>query len=358
MYENVTFESIMERILSRVPSTMDKREGSVIYDAIAPAAIELQNVYIELDTVLNETFADTASLYYLKKRAAERGISQILATNAILQGEFTPSTLTLDIGARFSCDTLNYIITEKISDGVYKLKCETVGTEGNVHLGTLIPIDYIAGLETAELTEVLIPAIDDETVEHLRERYFDSITSQAFGGNVADYKEKVTTLPNIPISGVKVTPVWNGGGTVKLTITDGNFDVPSEELIAAVQNEIDPVGHQGQGVGLAPIGHVVTVVGVRSKIINIVTNITYQEGWNWESAKIYIQNAIDKYFHELSKTWDENENLIVRVSQLESRILTSEGVLDVSGTTLNGSDANLSLETDEIPIRGTVNGNE
>ena len=95
MYENVTFETILERMLARVPSTMDKREGSVIYDAIAPAAIELQNMYIELDTVLNETFADTANLFYLKKRTAERGISQILATNAVLQGEFTPSTLTV-----------------------------------------------------------------------------------------------------------------------------------------------------------------------------------------------------------------------------------------------------------------------
>lgn len=356
MYENTTFEIIMERMLSRVPSTMDKREGSVIYDALAPAAIELQNMYIELDTVLNETFADTASLYYLKKRVAERGISQILATNAILQGEFTPSTLTLDVGTRFSCDTLNYVITEKISGGVYKLKCETAGTEGNVHLGTLIPIDYIAGLETAELTEVLIPAIDDETVEHLRERYFNSMTLQAFGGNIADYKEKVTTLPDIAVGGVKVTPVWNGGGTVKLTIIDGSFGVPSAELVEAVQNEIDPVGHSGEGMGLAPIGHVVTVVGVDSVPININCNITYQSGWGWESAKTYIEDAIDQYFHELCQVWDENEGLIVRISQLESRILTCEGVLDVSGTTLNGSDSNLSLATDEIPIRGTVNG--
>lgn len=356
MYENITFEIIMERMLSRVPSTMDKREGSVIWDALAPAAIELQNMYIEMDTVLNETFADTASLYYLKKRAAERGISQILATNAILQGEFTPTTLELAVGSRFSCDNLNHVITEKVTDGVYKLKCETAGTEGNVHLGTLIPIDYIAGLETAELTEVLIPAIDDETVEHLRERYFNSMTSQAFGGNVADYKEKVTTLPDIAVGGVKVTPVWNGGGTVKLTIIDGSFGVPSEELVAAVQNKIDPVGHQGEGIGIAPIGHVVTVVGVRSSVVNITTNITYQTGWNWESAKTYILNAIDQYLHELCQTWDESEGLIVRISQLESKVLSCEGVLDISGTTLNGSASNVSLGVDEIPIRGTVNG--
>lgn len=357
MYENVTFESIMERILARVPSTMDKREGSVIYDAIAPAAIELQNIYIELDTVLNETYADTASLYYLKKRAAERGISQILATNAILQGEFTPTSLELDVGTRFSCDNLNYIISDKVTDGVYQLMCETEGTEGNMHLGTLIPIDYIDGLETAKLTEVLIPAIDDETVEHLRERYFSSLTSQAFGGNIADYKKRVTTLPDVAVADVKVTPVWNGGGTVKLTITDGNFGVPSDELVDIVQNEIDPVGHQGEGVGVAPIGHVVTVVGVQSETVDIVTNITYQSGWDWEASKTYIQNAVDQYFYELSTVWGENENLIVRISQLESRILDCEGVLDISGTTLNGSDTNLSLASDAIPIRGTINGN-
>lgn len=355
MYENVTFESIMEDMLARVPSTMDKREGSVIWDALAPCAVELQNVYIALDTVLNETFADTASLFYLAKRAAERGISQKLASQAVLQGEFTPSNLELSIGSRFSCDSLNYAITEKISNGIYKLTCETAGTEGNRHLGTLIPIDYIAGLETAELTEVLIPAEDDEDVESLRERYFNSMTSQAYGGNIADYEEKTNSIDGV--GGVKVTPVWNGGGTVKLTVINSDYAVPSEELVELVQNKIDPVGHSGEGVGLAPIGHVVTVVGVQGKTVDIVTNITYQTGWNWDSAKSYVLNAIDQYFKELGQVWDEQENLIVRISQLESRIIACEGVLDISGTTLNGSASNLSLAVDEIPVRGTVNGN-
>ena len=355
MYENVTFETLMERMLAKVPSTMDKREGSVIWDALAPAAIELQNLYIELDTVLNETFADTASLFYLKKRAAERGIHQVMASHAVLQGEFTPTTLELAIGTRFSCDTLNYVIIEKVSGGVYKLECEMAGTEGNAHFGTLIPIDYIAGLETAELTNLLIPAEDDETAEALRSRYFNSMTSQAFGGNIADYKEKVNAISGV--GGVKVTPVWNGGGTVKLTIIDSEYKVPSEELVDLVQNEADPVGHSGGGVGFAPIGHIVTAVGVRSSAVNITTNIIYQNGWNWESAKSYILNAIDGYFKELCRAWDASDNLIIRISQLESKILACEGVLDISGTTLNGSASNLPLDMDEIPVRGTVNGN-
>ena len=354
MYENVTFDSIMKDMLSRVPSTMDKREGSVIWDALAPCAAELQNVYIALDTVLNETFADTASLFYLAKRAAERGISQKLASHAVLRGDFTPVDLELSIGSRFSCDNLNYSVTEKIEPGAYKLTCETAGTEGNKYFGTLIPIEYVYGLEKAELTEVLIPAEDDEDVESLRERYFKSMTSQAYGGNIADYKEKTMSIPGV--GGVKVTPVWNGGGTVKLTIIDSAFNAPTDELIELVQNEIDPVGHSGEGFGLAPIGHVVTVVGVQSRKVDIATNITYQNGWDWNSAKAYILNAVDEYFKELSLNWDEEENMVVRISKLESKILSCAGVLDISDTTLNGFASNLPLGAEEIPARGTVNG--
>ena len=46
MYENITYESILQRMLDRIPDDMDKREGAVIYDALAPAAVELQLMYI------------------------------------------------------------------------------------------------------------------------------------------------------------------------------------------------------------------------------------------------------------------------------------------------------------------------
>lgn len=355
MYENVTFEGIMEQMLERVPSSMDKREGSVIWDALAPAAVELQNMYIQLDVILKETFADTASLYYLKKRAAERGVYQIMGTKAIFRATFTPAELEIPIGSRFSCDKLNYVVIEKIYNGIYHLQCETAGTEGNNHFGTLIPIEYIEGLETASLTDLEIPAKDDEDVESLRERYLNSLTSQAYGGNIADYVEKTMKIEGV--GGVKVTPVWNGGGTVKLTIIDSTFSVPSNELTATVQEAADPYGHTGLGYGFAPIGHVVTVDGVKSLSIDVVTNITYQSGWNWDSTKSYILDAIDQYFKEISATWEDSTNLIVRISQLESRILDCEGVLDVTNTTLNGVASNLTLEKNYIPVRGTVNGN-
>lgn len=73
---------------------------------------------------------------------------------------------------------MNYAITSKVSDGIYQLTCETSGTEGNKYFGDMIPVDYIAGLETAELIELLIPGEDEEETEVFRERYFSSFKSQ------------------------------------------------------------------------------------------------------------------------------------------------------------------------------------
>ena len=161
MYEDVTYEEILKRMLDRVPSDVDKREGSIVYDALAPAAVEIQLMYTELHAVLNELFADTASREYLIKRALERGLHPKEATYAVLKGEFD---LDIPIGSRFSLETLNYVAVERIAKGQYKMQCETIGTAGNTLFGTLIPIEYIRGLSQAELTELLIPGEDDEVI--------------------------------------------------------------------------------------------------------------------------------------------------------------------------------------------------
>lgn len=41
MFENMSYEGILQRMLDRVPNTFDKREGSIIFDALAPAAMEM-----------------------------------------------------------------------------------------------------------------------------------------------------------------------------------------------------------------------------------------------------------------------------------------------------------------------------
>ena len=339
MYETMTFESIMERLLKNVPATIDKREGSVVYDALAPAAIELQNLYIELDVVLNQTFVDTATGEYLERRCAESGIVKKEASSAVVQGAFSPSTVSVD-GMRFRCGNYTYI-----SDAEGKLTCETVGSAPNGNMGELIPLDYIEGLETAEITEILILGEDREDDETLREKFYNSKKNPSYGGNSAQYKADTKDIDGV--SACKVTPVWNGGGTVLLTILGADYTIPTETLVGSVQGIYDEN---------AIIGHTVTVNGAEAAVINIATTITYESGWSWESSGVYIEETVDEYFKELAKTWDEydDKTLIVRVSQLESRILTCAGVLDIQDTAINGATNYIQLEKNQIPTRGSV----
>lgn len=351
----MTFENILNRMLSRVPDNVDKREGSIIYDALAPAAAELAIAYIQLDVILNETFADTASREYLIKRAAERGVNPYPATNAVLKGVFKDSQnnpFNVPIGSRHSLDDTNYKVIEKIADGEYKLQCESAGVIGNQKFGTLIPIEYIPGLSTAELVELLVPGEDEEDTESLRQRYFNSLKSEAYGGNITDYIQKTNAIQGV--GGTKVYPVWNGGGTVKLVIIDSEYNSPTEEMIDEVQTIIDPVSNSGEGVGIAPIGHKVTVVGVTEVPISISTNITFQSGFTWDDVKELAKEKIEEYFKELRSTWADQEALVIRISQIEVRLLNVPGILDVFDTIINGTATNLILGADEIPVLDVI----
>ncbi len=149
--DEMTFDYIMNRMLESVPDTVDKREGSIIYDALAPAAAELVKCYMELDVVMDETFVDTASLQYLMLRCKERGVAIQGETAAVIEGVFTPPNVELTAGLRFNCDEVNYTITEKISVGHYKLEAETLGTVGNKYTGLLLPIQTVNGWKPPRL---------------------------------------------------------------------------------------------------------------------------------------------------------------------------------------------------------------
>lgn len=358
--EEYSYSAVLSRLLARVDDKYDKRESSVIYNTLAPAALEFANAYVDLQQIENEGFADTASYYFLKRRAAERGMIPYEATPAVLKGKFDKE---IELGKRFTGlnTTLNYTVSEFIEsateDGTmyyyYRCTCEDTGEAGNEYIGGLLPLDGdIEGLGVAELTEILIHGEDTEDIESFRQRYFDDINNQAFGGNIAQYKELVESLPDV--GGCKVYPVWNGGGTVKIVFTNSEGKSPSEELISLVQEEIDPIDKSGQGVGIAPIGHKVTVCGVKTAYLEVKTSITYEKDYNWNNISAAYYQAIDAYFAELNADWKNNKNIIVRISQVERRLLDISGILDVENTTINGITGNYPVSEDAIVERAVI----
>lgn len=398
MYEKETYDVILERMLRRVSDKLDKRPSSLIWDTHSATAIELQILYIELEYLIKNSYGDTAAREFLILLAQDRGLAPDSATKAILKGEFTPASIDVT-GKRFNIGDMNYIVLEQIAPGQYKVQCEKEGTVGNQYLGNMIPMEYIDGLQTAELTEILIPGEDEEDTEAFRKRYFDSFTEQSFGGNRADYLAKVKSIDGV--GNAKVTRVWNSdirpadmipnatvqawyeenigtapdevkswlqavygaarekkltvGGTVYVSIIDSDdYGEASQTLVNGVQQTLDPEETAGEGYGLAPIGHVVNVESAKPVQVFVQTTITFEEGYGWSNTKTAIQGAVNAYLQELRRSWAASEVIIVRVSQMETRLLGVKGVLDIANTTINGQASNLTLTKYQIPVLGGV----
>lgn len=353
MYEDITYEVILKRLLDRIPQGLDKREGSLIYTALTAAAAEMQIMYIEFDTILKETFADTASRENLIRRAAERGMQPGEATRAVLKAIATPDNVSISTGERFRLGLLYYAVSGNMGDGEYQVICESAGTIGNRQLGRLIPVLNIPGLTTMELTELLIPGEDDEETETFRKAYFDSFKEKSFSGNRKDYMDKTNSIPGV--GATKITRAWNGGSTVKLTILDSNFDKASELLVQTVQDIIDPA-QAGSGDGLAPIDHIVTVDTIEEVKMQINSQIEFESGYSYEALQEQIEETIEAYLRELRTSWQDldNQGCVVRISQLESRILAIKGISDIGNTQINGLSENHELNKYQIPIYGGV----
>ena len=353
-----TYEQLMEEALGRVSDDIDKRPGSMVWNGNAPCLAEMAQLYLALDFVFTATYVNSAPREYLIKRAADRSIFPKAATPAVLRAKMN---MNVPVGTRFSLEDINFVVIKQLGsegeDFVHLVECETAGAVGNGYAGELIPIDYVDGLTRAETDGIYSAGTDEEDTEVFRARVIESMRSIAFGGNIADYKNKAMSFDGI--GQVKVLPIWNGAGTVKLILMSSNLNSPtiSEDRIASIKNEVDPTEKQGQGYGLAPIGHTVTVVSVKEKYVNVSMKAELKTGVEQSAAIAEISKIINEYFKELSADWEKKDNVIVRISHIESRVLERcNSVEDIEiGTTANGATKSLILEKDEIPKLGTLN---
>lgn len=346
---NLTYEELLQRALDRVTATVDKTEGSFIYDAIAPTIVELHQCYLYINELENKVYADTAQGEYLERRTAERGINRKNAVNAIRTITFNAD---VPIGSRWGKEDLIYTVQYRTKKNQFGAICNQAGSIGNRYTGSMINIDSISGINDAQLGEIVVAGAESETDEQLRERFFNSFNDDAFGGNVQDYKNKVGALEGV--GSVKVYPTWNGAGTVKLVLLGNDGSVPNDELIRKVQTQVDPTQNAGEGLGIAPIGHTVTVKPAKSVQVNIALNLTFKSGFNWSNVESSVREVITTYLEELRKEWATVNNVIVRIAHIESRILNIAGIEDISNTTINGETNNLSLTDEEVPVVGDV----
>lgn len=372
-YQNMDFDYFIESALERVPESLDTREGSVIYDAIAPAAYLMTEMALNLSTSVLNTFTQTASGEFLDYRAEERGITREPATYAELVATMTDengSPLVGSLGDRFASVGVEpvYYSVKRLSNitGQVILAAETAGEVGNSYVGQILPVSPISSFGNAEIIEVSIPARDQESDDELRERLLKANEIISFGGNVSDYINYVNEMDEV--AAVQVYPTWNGGGTVKIVILNNQYLTPSQALISKVQTVIDPVDVSGNGYGIAPIGHKVTVMSPTLRTINVSVTIQTANNVTAEDVRQQIEKAISDYFADVRKSWgvidfDTRTYLVTLYrSQIIVSLLKINGITNVSNVSFDGTEGDVNLITndkkEELAMLGTVKINE
>lgn len=371
-----TKQAIEQAMLQQVSSGIDTREGSLIQTAAGLAAWFLEGVYYtDLSHLQQNTTAQTAVGDALDLLAAERGLVRRQATAAIRQGTFN---VAIPTGSQFKtingASSLIYTSGTEISGSgstwIYQMTCTTPGEAGNSYTGPLLPITAISGLTTATLGDIITPGSDEETDDSLRQRYFLTFDTAAFGGNIAAYRNTILAIDGV--GAVQVYPAYNGGGTVLCSILDSQLTPAEPGLVEQVQNIICPSEDGGStpspnGYGYAPIGAAVNITTGTELTLDITCDIQFAASVP-NGVEVYqsqIEQAIQSYISSVNATWGQalvsqtiSYPVVVYASRIVAAILTVPNVINVTNLLINGSAADVqcteTAQLQQVPTLGTV----
>ncbi len=359
--EGQTFEIILQRMLDRMPSELDKSEGGPIYSTQAPTALEMTLFAICAKMVLDWGFTQTTHGEYLDRKGQEMGISRRPAVSAagIL-------TVTGEVGAIIPTGTqVNTPSTDNAPAVFFKTAQDAVigpngsvdvpieavepGVSGNVASGAIILLaEPVPGVTAVINKDATTGGLDEEDDEPYRNRMLEAADKDEGDGNISDYEIWTKEVPGVGY--VLVDPLWHGPNTVRIVILDQGGNIPSENLVNAVQEHLDP-GSRGRGEGRAPIGDKVTVQAPTEIELSItLPSLVVEGGYTAEQAKENLTTAARMHIISVSPGG------ILRIKELEAAIAAAPGVLDFGDILINGLRENVELAIDEkASLAGVIN---
>ena len=347
-----SFEQILDRTLSNeLLSDVDKREGSIVYDTLAPVCMELADAYAKMDILESQLSLLTATGTNLDNRAYEQGMAREQATQAERIGTFkkyqvdeqtgeyvkdendNKILIDMDIpeGSRFVSpenDSIIYEFIGKDDENENILRCETYGTVGNEYTGTILPLTAIPDLVEAKITGTHIPAQDTESDDELRTRVINKLNSLSFGGNIDSYIEKISSIDGVGTC--KVFPAWQYNGSVLLSVVDSSYEPITQSFADRIKEEIDPEESSGQGVGFAPIGHYVTITTPIQSNVKVQFHLDLEAGVTPGNVQEECERRIEEYFNSVRHNFGQDNTLGIYRARIIDTIIEIPEVLNIT----------------------------
>ncbi len=369
MYEEMTYERLLEDVLNNAPKDIDTRPGSIFYDAVSGVLLKIARLYADLDQISEMTLIMNAAGEALDKRAVEYGLARLPATTAkyyvLLEGT-QPK-----VGERFYNNGKYFVLRRNAAEDIYYLEAETPGSsENDIYAGTpAVPVNNIDGLISATFNGIYENGGDTETDDSLRTRIEEKLAGPAENGNRQHYKTWCESIDGV--GRARIFPLWNGENTVKAVLIDTVGKPCGPAKVAEVQKYIDPADKgmtvtvndktytlgDGLGNGQANIGAHFTAAGANPLEITVSFSAELAPGATVESVKEDTEISIEQYLKNLVLNEPDNQIGIVRVSAIGAILSGCKLLLDYSNLRLNGETKNVIPSEDDVPVLSEVKVN-
>ena len=348
MFEDRTYEKVLEETLSKAPEGIDIREGSIFYDAVAGICYKIAEYYFDLGHVIDLTFLTTAQGEYLDQKGLELGLERNSATYAVYELVFD-GNVTPKAGDRFFTDGKHFEVI--VEDGHYRLKAKTAGSEFNdIPKGErAVPLD--SNLKVATFGALVEPGADKESDDDYRRRIREKLAGPAENGNRQHYKSWCEQIAGV--GRARIIPLWDGPNTVKGVILGTDGKPAGETVVERVQEYIDP-GSTGLGNGVANIGAFFIAVSAEPLTVNVGFKVSLFGGYTLDDVREQATAAIESYMKEIMLETPETENMVVRIAHIGSLLLGLKPVMDYADLELNGEEANILIGSEQACVLGEV----
>jgi len=261
-----TLDSIIARIDADLNAGLDPEDdnfidttpGSFYADIRTAIALELERLW---DVATTDTVAASLVDYawgdYLDAHGETLGIArkdEVRSSGLVTftRGEVYTDSILLAVGTEVATtqtdpevESVAFITTEAgvmaEGDSSITLPVEAVepGAAGNVPTGAVnLLMTGIEEIGSVTNASAITGGSDIESDDAYRERLKLGWSSAQGSGSVADYERWALAYPGVGY--VRVTPLWNGPGTVRVVITDVENNPVSDATITGFQNQLDP----------------------------------------------------------------------------------------------------------------------
>lgn len=333
-------DEILDSLIENFPiEDIPLYEGTFVYTLLSTLATAIEREYVIKDEEHKQIFIEDGYDEFLDKRVAEFGYTRKQGSNSsgVLtfiapQGHIIPADLKVYCnGVEFELETTATVG----ADGECDINASSVdfGYNTNIKAGS----DFTS--EDKTIVRIFnknnfVGGLDRENDEDLRTRFFYTQAHKPTSGNIYHYEKWAMDIDGV--TKVKVKPLWNGNGTVKV-IVSGKNGALEDDILNNVRDYINEK---------KPIGANVTIATMNKMPINININCTLIDKISKDVLKQKISDIATEYL--------ENNQNKINFLKLYALIIGIKEIDSVSEFNINSNKSDIEIDDESYPVVGNI----